>query len=81
MSRALTLSRLQKGGRIDIEIREGDRYTHRTPAAQGFTEPRPCRVEAIDESPLPRRAQIRYEDTGRIAMVPLTELVEIVANE
>jgi hypothetical protein len=36
-----------------------------------------CRVEALDDYILPRRARVRYEDDDRIGLVAIDDLVDV----
>lgn len=70
--------RLIDGRRCEVVIAEGvlcevrPAHAHKK-AHRG----RICRVEALDDYILPRRARVRYEDNDRIGLVNIDDLVDV----
>ena len=80
MQRTHHVIRFWNGQRLDLAIREGELYELQPddPDKSGQCG-RVCRVEAVENAPVPRRARVRFEDNGRIGLVELQDLLEIEA--
>jgi hypothetical protein len=66
------------GQRIAVEISEGRMYeVQPTDPKRSAQTGRLCLIESLDDWVMPRRARVRFEDTGKIGLVDLTDLVEV----
>jgi hypothetical protein len=81
MSALHSVIRFVEGERCEVTIREGALYEIQPddPKKAGHRG-RLCRIQALDHPMMPRRARVMYEDTGRIGMVNLSDLVEPEIN-
>jgi hypothetical protein len=78
MNRSHRAIRFLDGQRCEVVIAEGELCEVRP--AHGHKKAhrgRICRVEALDDYVLPRRARVRYEDNNRIGLVNIDDLVEV----
>jgi len=80
MERTHHVIRYWNGQRLDIAVRVGQLYeVQPDDTEKSGHRGRICRVEALENAPVPRRARVRYEDTGRIGLVELDDLLEVEA--
>jgi hypothetical protein len=69
--------RYWKGRRVDVAVTEGQLCRVLPAKAVGDAGVgRLCRIEAFDSDTMPRRARVRFEDTGRVGMVSVGDLLE-----
>ncbi len=78
MGKTHHLIRYFNGRRLDVTLEEGRLYEvlPEDPDARSGHAGRICRVEAIEGELVPRKATVRFEDTGRIGVVKIADLVE-----
>ncbi len=78
MARTHQMIRQINGRRLNVIVEEGGLYEIKPDdaAADSNHIGRICRVEAFQGEPVPNRAMVRYEDTGRIGVVRISDLVE-----
>jgi hypothetical protein len=77
MSALHSVIRFVEGERCEVAIKEGGLYEIQPedPDHEGHRG-RLCRIQALDHPLMPRRARVLFEDTGRIGMVDLSDLME-----
>jgi len=80
MNRSHHAIRVHNGRRREVVIAEGELCEVRPASAHKKAHRgRICRVEALDDYILPRRARVRYEDNNRIGLVDIDDLVDVEA--
>jgi hypothetical protein len=81
MSALHSVIRFVGGERCEVTIQEGALYEIQpdNPEREGHRG-RLCRIQALDHPLMPRRARVLFEDTGRIGMVNLSDLIEPKIN-
>jgi hypothetical protein len=78
MSRSQPIIRTLNGRRVHISITEGECYEIQpADSSRAAQAGRICRIEALEAVPVPRRARVRFEDNGRIGIVPLRDLIAL----
>ncbi len=81
MEKTHQIIRYWKGQRLSVEVTEGELYEIQPedPTNSGHLGRR-CRVKGFDGEAMPRRAFVEYEDTQRIGLVRIGDLIEIIAD-
>lgn len=78
MSAIHSVLRHLDGQRVNVAISEGRMYeVHPDNPKRCAQTGRICRIESLDDWTMPQRARVRFEDSGKVGLVDLTDLVEV----